>query len=158
MKYIIFAISLSSLVLAKPLVAYGDYDFDKLNSGSGGTRSKKFIVDDVSKKSQEALKRHDSEYAEEAALRRKIAEEANMQAANRSGNFIMHANSPEFDKRKTTWGASCQEGGYAWVTVDHENKNIYSWGGGGYAGSKGGTDIGIGVDQSLRKACRGGHD
>lgn len=61
----------------------------------------------------------------------------------------------EREKHSTTTHASCKDGGGAWVTVYDESPNIFGWGAQGFSGSTGSSDVGIGVEGALAKACKG---
>ncbi|PKN23561.1 MAG: hypothetical protein CVU68_00640 [Deltaproteobacteria bacterium HGW-Deltaproteobacteria-3] len=60
---------------------------------------------------------------------------------------------PVHESSYDSYHAECLGGEKVFVNVQHNNKNIYSWGGGKTAG----TEAGIGVESALRKAC-GGRD
>jgi len=63
------------IALALPCAAAQTYDFDKLNDG-GATPPSVKKVDGVSKEVQQSLQRHRDKFAEEAEIKRKMAEEA----------------------------------------------------------------------------------
>lgn len=73
----------------------------------------------------------------------------------RSGEFSIWPNMPKDEGSRNIWQANCADGGYAWVNVQHDQPNVFCWGGGGFSGSTGSCDAGIGVEAALRKACRG---
>lgn len=72
--------------------------------------------------------------------------------SSRNGEFNMHPNQPERHSYYTSWGASCASGGFAFVNINDDSRNIYCRGG---SNSPGGCDVGIGVEAALAKACRG---
>lgn len=76
-------------------------------------------------------------------------------SSSRSGDFSVWPNMPKNEGSRNMWQASCTDGGYAWVNVQHDQPNVYCWGGGGFNGAGAGCDAGIGVEAALAKACRG---
>lgn len=76
-------------------------------------------------------------------------------SSSRNGDFSIWPNMPKDEGSRNMWQANCADGGYAWVNVQHDQPNVFCWGGGGFSGSTGSCDAGIGVEAALRKACRG---
>ena len=76
-------------------------------------------------------------------------------SSSRNGGYYLWAGTPTNKGSYMTWQANCDEGGYAWVNVQHDQRNVYQWGGGGFPGASGRVDVGIGVEAAMRKACGG---
>jgi hypothetical protein len=91
-----------------------------------------------------------------AAERARLAERSRYSTTttSRSGEFSIWPNMPKDEGRYNTWQASCAEGGYAWVNVQHDQPGVYCWGAGGFS-SAGAGCAGIGIEAALKKACRG---
>lgn len=76
-------------------------------------------------------------------------------ASSRSGDFKIWPGMPKNKGHYNIWQASCDEGGTAWVNVEHDSRDVYGWGAIGFSGAIGSSDAFIGVEAALRKACRG---
>ena len=72
-----------------------------------------------------------------------------------SGAFKMFAGMPQDKGNFLYYGATCVEGGWAFVNVQKDNLNFYCYSAGGGSSGRSSCEAGIGVEAGLRKACGG---
>ena len=69
--------------------------------------------------------------------------------SSRSGDFKIWPGMPKNKGYYNSWQASCDEGGTAWVNVDHDKRDVYGWGAIGFPGAIGSSDAFIGVEAGV---------